>query len=118
MRERVRVVAQPVFVAPSSAIHRVARTPTWRTRSVLDMVSTEGRVPSACPSCSGPSADARLCLTCRDAFRIARNAHPTAVNQCEPEGSRAYDALADDDLDLWDAWAVLGDVGAGPAKGA
>jgi hypothetical protein len=82
------------------------------------MDPTEGLIPSACPGCSGPTAAPGLCLECREAFRVARNAHPTTVDRGEPERSTDHDARADDDMDLWDAWAVLGDVGARPARGA
>lgn len=55
------------------------------------MVLAEHRRPPTCPACAGPTptpAPAR-CPECVDAL---------AVSVC-------------DDLDLWDAWSLLGDVG-------
>jgi hypothetical protein len=56
-------------------------------------------------------------VECSEAFRIARSAHPSAVKVGKHEASPAYDGGADDDMEFWDAWALLGDVGAGPARG-
>jgi len=42
-----------------------------------------------------------MCDECEDAFRLAGSQHPS--------GETARNIR--DDLDLWDAWSLLGDVG-------
>lgn len=43
-----------------------------------------------------------LCAECAEAFALARRAHPTTALAVVPDA---------DDIDMWDAWALLGDVG-------
>ena len=48
-----------------------------------------------------------LCAECAEAFALARRAHPTTA--------RAV-VMAADDMDMWDAWSLLGDVGGRPLR--
>lgn len=68
--------------------------------------------PPACPTCSATPAAPRLCGQCREAFRVAMALHPAAsAAPRSPERPVLYEAGGADDIDLWDAWSLLGDVG-------
>jgi hypothetical protein len=76
------------------------------------MVPAQPTGSSACPGCTGPTVAPGLCEECLDAFRVARAAHPSAIaSHGVPHGSIAYDGRIGDDMDLWDAWSVVGDAG-------
>lgn len=61
-------------------------------------------VRPTCPACAGPTQAVALCPECFEAFAIARRDHPSTPGALPP-------APVDGDLDMWDAWSVLGDVG-------
>ena len=52
---------------------------------------------ATCPACAGPTPAPVLCAECLEAFAVASA------------------TVVADDLDLWDAWSLLGDVGCRPA---
>ncbi len=55
-----------------------------------------------------------LCAPCSEAFALARDAHPSAGGTPIPT---EVDAPAGaDDMDMWDAWSRLGDVGGRPER--
>ena len=54
-----------------------------------------------------PTQAPDICGDCSEALAVARAAHPASGTGAGREGGQR---LADD-LDLWDAWALLGDAG-------
>ena len=65
---------------------------------------------SVCAACAAPTQVSALCLDCAEAFALARAAHPSSGGG-PPD---AADRRLVDDLDVWDAWALLGDPGHRP----
>ena len=57
---------------------------------------------TACPACSGTAPATSLCAECAEAFAVAKLAHPSAATPTPADA---------DDLELWDAWSLLGDIG-------
>ncbi len=69
------------------------------------MALTDSRRHPVCTACAGSTKMPGLCQECSEAFDLARRPHPSdAFGEPSVRG-------VDDDLDLWDAWSLLGDVG-------
>jgi len=76
------------------------------------MGQTERLHPPVRAGCSEPTAEAQLCSSCREAFGVVSALHPAAIAAPRrPEGPAIDDLRLGDDIDLWDAWSLLGDVG-------
>ncbi|MGH9229577.1 MAG: hypothetical protein ACRD07_12800 [Acidimicrobiales bacterium] len=71
------------------------------------MLKREFRHRSTCPACAVPTPAPELCADCSEAFAVARAVHPSST----PGHGQAAGRRLADDLDLWDAWALLGDAG-------
>jgi hypothetical protein len=65
------------------------------------------RAESVCPACEAPAPASSLCRECSYAVAAARAVHPSAT----PRGAPSVNRRPVDDMDLWDAWALLGDPG-------
>lgn len=78
------------------------------------MVQSKLRRPFACPSCGATTRAPMLCSDCFEAFMSSRGSHPSggAPLRVFPQPVLP-DVHVAHDLDLWDAWALLGDVGDG-----
>ena len=61
----------------------------------------------ACPACGAPGLERRLCQECQYASALARAVHPSAGSGA----AGADERRPGDDVELWDAWALLGDPG-------
>jgi len=60
-----------------------------------------------------------LCSDCFDSFTSARSVHPSAgLPMLAPQCRSSVEVAVAHDLDLWDAWALLGDVGDGQGRPA
>ena len=78
------------------------------------MLPSDRRGRSVCPACGGPTRAPALCPECAEAFALARRAHPATVSALIPFGLDPTEPTVSDDVDLWDAWSLLGDVGGRP----
>lgn len=71
-----------------------------------------------CPACAGSTCAPVMCPECTEAFALARRAHPATLGTRIDASRAASHALSVvDDVDLWDEWALLGDVGGRVAQG-
>lgn len=76
------------------------------------MAASERPHQLLCGGCSEPTAEGELCAVCREAFGVVSALHPAAVFRSRrPDGPVVDDLRLGDDIDLWDAWSLLGDVG-------
>jgi hypothetical protein len=62
---------------------------------------------AACPACGTAGLAHGLCQECSYASAVARALHP-AAGAGESDGNERKPG---DDVELWDAWALLGDPG-------
>jgi len=76
------------------------------------MVWTKLRRTSACPACGTATRAPTLCVDCFDAFTSAKRVHPSAgLPLVAPRYAPPAEIDLAHDIDVWDAWAFLGDVG-------
>lgn len=53
-----------------------------------------------------------MCVDCFDAFASAKRVHPSAaLPLLAPRSAPPAEVDLAHDMDVWDAWALLGDVG-------
>jgi len=76
------------------------------------MAWTRLRRSSTCPACGTATPAPTLCGDCFECFALARRVHPSAGLPAQaPRRRPSAEVDVAHDMDLWDAWALLGDVG-------
>ena len=80
------------------------------------VAAIEFRRVRVCLACAAPTAGPDLCPACVEAFSLAKAAHPASESSLPAAAGDDATGTAPADMEFWDAWALLGDVGADPRR--
>ena len=80
------------------------------------MAAIDLRRVRVCLACAAPTGGSDLCPACVEAFSLARAAHPASGHSLPRAAGENATGTAPADMEFWDAWALLGDVGADPRR--